>query len=156
MILYYIIAPQLLWSYIARGVMRQFGSLLKHQTWLPPWTYSSTRYKWQGSSRVININATLSLYVKTYTKTYIYTYTYIYIYTLTLYIYIFIHMKLWSLSRVYKVDTESQTIRASYVHTWFRSNLDFACVPTCWNKMVKLTPIGRKSKYNYFNLQLLF
>ena len=130
MILYYIIAPQLLWSYIARGVMRQFGSLLKHQTWLPPRTYSSTRYKWQGSSRVININATLSLSMWKHTQKHTYTHTHTYTYTHSLSMYIFIHMKLWSLSIVYKVYTESQTIRASYVHTWFRSNLDFACVPT--------------------------
>ena len=113
--------------------MRQFGSILKHQTWLPPWTYSSTRYKWQGSSRVININATLSLSMWKHTQKHTYTHTHTYTYTHLLSIYIFIHMKLWSLSRVYKVDTESQTIRASNVHTWFRSNLDFAWpwAPTC-------------------------
>ena len=102
------------------------------------------------------ISMLLSLSMWKHTQKHTYTHTHTYTYTHSLSIYIFIHMKLWSLSRVYKVDTESQTIRASNVHTWFRSNLDFACVTTCWNKMVKLTPIGRKSKYNYFNLQLLF
>ena len=79
------------------------------------------------------ISMLLSLSMWKHTQKHTYTHTHTYTYTHLLSIYIFIHMKLWSLSRVYKVDTESQTIRASNVHTWFRSNLDFAWpwAPTC-------------------------
>ena len=73
--------------------------------------------------QTFNNTHTLSLYVKTYTK------TYTYIYTLALYIYIYSYEALIFISCL-----ESRywipNYWASNVHTWFRSNLDFACVPT--------------------------
>ena len=91
---------------------------------------------------------TYTLTLSMWKHTHKHTHKHIHIYTRALSIIIFIHMKLWIEPRVYKL-TEFEIFRASHVHNWLRPNLYSPFfLPRVGNKMVKLTPVGRKGKHN--------